>query len=141
MHGIRIGLVVALVGIAGTFAVGTAGANNVARVGSPITLGNCVAAPCASTYPAGMAFHVAHGFAGPDASREALLDPGTRFELTIDGERIPSAVDLELNGEWPQKTNVSNVRHGLSGVHTLVGQWYAAGVLVQTGTRTVTFTP
>ena len=137
MHSIRIVLVAALMGIATALAVGPAAANNVPRSGSPITLGNCVATPCVSTYPAAEPFHVAHGFV--DAPREFLLNPGTRFELSVDGERAHSTVDLEL--DQPSKLNVSNFPVGLTGVHTLVGSWYVEGVLVQTGTRIVTFTP
>src|SRR5262245_30461352 len=95
MHRIRIGVVAALAVIAGALVVGTAAANNVPRTGSQITLGDCVAAPCASTFPAGEPFFVAHGFV--NEPRAFLVNPQTRFELYVDGNRAHSAVDLQLN--------------------------------------------
>src|SRR5262245_6117630 len=139
MQRTNIGVAAAIVAIAGALVVGTAAANNVLRTGPPITLGTCIVTPCESTYPAGEPFHVAHGFVNDP--RDILLNPQTRFELFVDGERKHSSVDLELNADEPSKLNVSNFRDGLTGVHTLVGRWYREGVLVQTGTRTVTFTP
>ena len=77
---------------------------------------------------------------GTDADLTVLLDPQTRFELTVDGQAVPSALDLDVVGEPASKRYVTNFRFGMTGVHTLVGCWYAEGVLVQCGTRTITFT-
>ena len=128
MHRTKIGVAAALVAIAGALSVGTAAANNVPRIGPAITLGNCVAAPCVSTFPAREPFHVAHGFV--NEPRALLLDSQTRVELFVDGERAQSTLDLELNADEPSRLNVTNFRDGMTGVHTLVGEWYAEGVRV-----------
>ena len=138
MYGLR-GLTIAAAAL--VFAA-VAVAAPIPTTGAPITLGQCVASPCVSTYPAGEAFFLRHGFItdGTDADRSALLDPQTRFELTVDGHAVPSALELDVVGDPASKRYVTNFRFGMTGVHTLVGCWYAEGVLVQCGTRTITFT-
>ena len=140
MYGLRGVIAAALVFAA--CAVGLASAAPIPTTGTPITLGQCIAAPCVSTYPAGEPFFVRHGFItdGTDADLAFLLDPQTRFELTVDGQAVPSALDLDVVGNPASKRYVTNFRFGMTGVHTLVGCWYAEGFLVQCGTRTITFT-
>ena len=141
MYGLR-GVTIAAAAFALAAVVGPAGAASIPTAGAPITLGQCVASPCVSTYPAGEAFFVRHGFItdGNDADLAFLLDPQTRFELTVDGQAVPSALELDVVGDPASKLHVTNFRFGMTGVHTLVGCWYAEGVLVQCGTRTITFT-
>lgn len=141
MYGLR-GVTIAAAALAfAAVAVGFAGASPIPTTGAPLTLGQCVATPCISTYPAGEAFFVKHGFTtdGADADLAFLLDPQTRFELTLDGQPVRSALELDVVSEPAAKLYVTNFRFGLTGVHTLVGCWYAEGVLVQCGTRTITF--
>jgi hypothetical protein len=139
MHGFKIAALAALVL---AFAAAPAGATGIPTTGTPITLGNCVASPCASTYPAGEPFFVRHGFItdGTEADLRFLLDPQTRFELTVDGQLAPSALELDLDGDPPSKRYITNFRFGMTGVHTFVGCWYSEGALVYCGTRTITFT-
>ena len=140
MHGFRIGSIVALVLAALTLARGASA--DVPTTGERINLIVCVAAPCESTYPAGQPFFVRHGFGsdGSEQDADALLDPKTRFELTVDGKTVPQILDLDLVSDLPSQRYVSNFRFGLTGVHTFVGCWYAEGTLVFCGTRTITFT-
>jgi hypothetical protein len=139
MHGFKIAALGALVL---AFAAAPAGATDVPTTGTPITLGTCVASPCVSTYPAGEPFFVRHGFItdGTEEDFRVLLDPQTRFELTVDGQAVPATLDLDVNGSPPSKRYLTNFRFGLTGVHTLVGCWYSEGTLVYCGTRTITFT-
>jgi hypothetical protein len=60
--------------------------------------------------------------------------------LTVDGEPVPSILDLDLVSAETSKRFITNFRFGLTGVHTLVGCWYVDGALLYCGTRTVTFT-
>ena len=138
MHRTKIGVAAALMTVVVALAVGSAGAT-IPTTGSAITLNDCVASPCASTFPAGEPFWIGHGFT--NESREFLVNPSTRFELEVDGEQAHSIVALDLIEPETGKLNVSNFRTGMAGVHTFVGCWYGEDVLVFCGTRTVTFTP
>ena len=141
MHGFRIATITAALVVAAVFVV-SAAAHGIPTTGTQITLGNCVAAPCGSTYPAGEPFFVKHGFItnGTEEVRRSLLDPETRFELTVDGQRVPAALDLDLNADPPSKLYITNFQFGMTGTHTLEGCWYGDGVLLYCGTRTITFT-
>lgn len=140
MQGFRIGVIGAVVLVVAALA-GSASANHVPTTGSPIVLGVCVASPCVSTFPAGEPFFVRHGFVADGTSEDssALLDPQTRFDLTVDGEQVRSIIDLDWTAAHPSKRYVTNFRFGLTGVHTFVGCWYSEGTLMYCGTRTVTF--
>ena len=141
MHGVRIATTAAAFVVAAVFAV-SAGAHGIPTTGDQITLGNCVASPCTSTYAANEPFFVRQGFVtnGTDEDRRSLLDPRTRFELTVDGERVPAALDLDLNADPPSKLYITNFRFGMTGTHTLEGCWYSDGELQFCGTRSITFT-
>jgi hypothetical protein len=142
MHGFRIGTIVAAALVTAALAAGSASANQVPTAGSQIVLGVCVASPCASSFPAGEPFFIRHGFVS-DTTREdssVLLDPQTRFELTVDGQAVQSILDLDWTQDHPSKLYVSNFRMGMTGVHTFVGCWYVKSTLQYCGTRTVTFT-
>lgn len=94
-----------------------------------------------ATFAADSPFHVDHGWIC-DTPPSACLDPGTRFELLVDGQDVPSAHDLEYD---PKATSVSefdlsNFRFGLpAGTHVLEGRWYLDGVLSLDLTATITF--
>jgi hypothetical protein len=139
MHGLRIGAVatVALAFACAALAV-PAGATGVPTTGTRVTLGQCVATPCESTLPAREPFFIEHGFV--DSSRDVLVNPRTRFELSVDGALVPATVVLDLTGAEPSKLYLTNFRFGLTGVHTFVGCWYADGALLFCGTRTIAFT-
>jgi hypothetical protein len=116
---------------------GTAAANSVPYFETNFGLAPCVAAPCYSTLPANEPFSVRGGFAGEP--RADLVNPQHRFELTVDGVPQQGITDLDLSEGT--KWSVYNFRQGMTGVHTFVGSWYGTdGSLVQSGTRTVTFT-
>ena len=142
MYGLRIATITALALVCAAFVVAPAGAMRIPTTGTRILLGQCVVSPCVSTYPAGEPFYVSHGFItdGSEVQLSQLLDPGTRFELTVDGQPVASALDLDVTADPPSKAYVTNFRFGLAGVHTLVGCWYAQGVLQYCGTRVITFT-
>jgi hypothetical protein len=141
MYGLRIATIAALAVVAAALGAVPAGAAGIPTTGTQIALGQCVAAPCVSTYPAGEPFFVEHGFIqDPGTDVSDLLDPRTRFELTVDGHAVPAALELDVAGSPVSKLYLTNFRFGMSGVHTLVGCWYAAGVLQYCGTRTITFT-
>ena len=142
MHGLRIGPVSVLAAAVAAVAVGSASAAAIPTTGAQVTLGNCVASPCVSTYPAGEPFFIRHGFVGDgtDEDLRILLDPQTRFELTVDGQPAPAILALDPNGDPPSKRYITNFRFGMTGVHTFVGCWYAQGAVQFCGTRTVTFT-
>jgi hypothetical protein len=138
MHGLRIAAVAAVLLVCGALAAATAGATSVPPTGTRVTLGQCVATPCESTLPAGEPFFIEHGFV--DSSRDVLVNPRTRFELSVDGAPVRATVVLDLTGAEPSKLYVTNFRFGMTGVHTFVGCWYADGALLFCGTRTITFT-
>ena len=142
MHGLRIGVISVLAAAVAASAVGSANAHGIPTTGTQTTLGDCVASPCESNYPAGDPFFIRHGFItnGTEEDLHVLLDPQTRFELTVDGRPVPAALALDVNSDPPSKLYVSNFGFGMTGVHTFVGCWYAEGALQYCGTRTITFT-
>lgn len=124
-----------------------ASANNVPRTGDRIGLlcvylGTC---PAEQSYAADTPLHVAHGWSDFTDNWRAIVDHDSRFELLIDGKRVPMATDLELglgrNPESVSKTNVANMRHGLpAGTYAFVGRWYGPdGNLSFEAVKTVTF--
>jgi hypothetical protein len=137
MHGLRTGAVVAIALACAVLAT-PAGATAVPNTGTRVTLGQCVASPCESTLPAGEPFFIEHGFVG--STREELVNPRTRFELSVDGARVPATLVLDLTSGEPSKLYLTNFRFGMTGVHTFVGCWYADGDLLFCGTRTIAFT-
>jgi len=119
-------------------AAAPAGANAVPTTGTRILLGlPCSITACVSTFPASEPFYIASGFV--NEPRDVLVDPSTRFELSVDGEPVLSIVDLDLTAAEPSKFNLSNFRFGMIGVHVFVGCWYYEGRLVACAQRTVTF--
>jgi hypothetical protein len=138
MRRIRIYLVVVTALAVSAFTAIPAGANSIPTTGSPLRVGlPCVGTPCTSTLPANEPFFVSHGFV--NEAKEALVSPETRYELSVDGDPVPSTVDLELSGEASSKLNVSNFRFGMTGTHVFVGCWYFEGVFLYCAQNTVTF--
>jgi hypothetical protein len=127
---------------AAAIGTGSALAGNVPRTGERLSF-TCaiIGVPCAETsLPANEPFFVAHGFNIIDITREELLDPDLRFELSVDGEPRQGVLDLDLVAEVPGKSHVFNFRSGLTGTHTITACWYGAdGSLLFCGTRVVHF--
>jgi hypothetical protein len=124
------------------FTAGTSRAGNVPRMGDQrvglLQCANGVPGACDDlTLTAGEAFHIAHGFVvEPWAD---LVNPLHRFELTIDGEQVHGAIDLDK--ATLEKWYVFNFPQGMTGTHTFTGCWYATdgSLAVPCGTRVVHF--
>jgi len=124
--------VVALTLVTAVFALaGSALATHLPTTGTPIRLLNPAATP--TTFAAGTPFFVRHGWVCPPEDRAICLDPRTEFRLYVDGQRMPSALDLELNltcppvlppsSECTGKGNLTNFRFGLpAGSHSFRGE-------------------
>lgn len=136
MHRNALFVIVAAVVLAG-FTATTASSGNVPTVGD--SLGILCVPNCTAAVPkAGDPFHVAHGFSGEP--RADLLNPAHRFELTVDGEQMQGAIDLDLHSDPSSKRYVFNFRDGMTGTHEFVGCWYRTdSALDFCKTRTVTF--
>ena len=117
-----------------------AAAGNVPRTGDQkVGLVGCAyfGGPCGDLYLRGNeAFYVAHGFSGE--SKADLLNPRHRFELSVDGNPIQGALDLDLS--VLSKVYVFNFRFGLTGNHSFTGCWYKTdGAVDACATRVVHF--
>jgi hypothetical protein len=140
----RIRHTVAWLAVVATVAIGatTAAAGNAPRTGERLNFGCAIiGTPCTdASLPANEPFFVAHGHNIVDITKEDLLDPDLRFELSVDGEQAQGVLDLDLNAEVPTKTYVFNFRFGMTGTHTFTGCWYGTdGSLLFCGTRVVHF--
>jgi hypothetical protein len=132
--------VLALAAVVAAVAAVPATAGTIPTTGSAIRVGiPCSATPCVSTYPAGEPFFIRHGWV--DQSVEQLLDPGTRYDLWVDGVFVPSATQLDVVGDEVSKLDVRNFRFGMTGTHVFVGCWYLEGELQLCAQNTVTFVP
>ena len=127
---------------------GSALATHIPTTGTPIRLLNQAATP--TTFAANTPFFVRHGWGCLPRERALCLDPTSEFRLYIDGNRMRSALDLELNlacpaGTTPSdecivKVNVTNVRFGLpAGSHAFRGEWWASGQLMIVREATIEF--
>jgi hypothetical protein len=140
----RLRRTVAWLGVLAAVAIGagSAAAGEVPRTGERLNF-TCaiIGVPCAETsLPAAEPFHVRHGHNIIGLTKDELLDPRLRFELSVDGEAIQGALDLDLVAEVPSKTYVFNFRDGMTGTHTFTGCWYRSdGLLDFCGTRVVHF--
>jgi hypothetical protein len=131
--------VLALAVVVAAVAVVPAAAGTIPTTGSAIRVGiPCSATPCSTTYPADTPFFVRHGWVGEPVDQ--LLDPGTRYDLSVDGVLVPSATQVDVVGDETAKYAVRNFRFGMSGVHVFVGCWYLEGALQLCAQNTVTFT-
>ena len=135
----------AVAAIAMSVVAGPAGAGDIPRTGDRVGILCVWAGACAATFThdADAPFYIAHGFC--DEPRATLLNGRTRFVLTVDGEVVPSIVDItQDHGTILCKTNLSNFAKGLpAGIHVFEGRWYRFGELdtnVGVVTRVGTFT-
>ena len=139
----RLGVVICtLVAAAGLYASALS-AGNVPRMGDQrVGIFACAyPGPCAPiTLEADEAFHVAHGMG--DESWNDLLNPLTRFELTVDGVQVHGAIDLDKGDpdSLSSKVFVFNFPQGMTGTHSFTGCWYRPAGLDACGTRIVNFT-
>ena len=95
-------------------------------------------------YPAGTAFRIGYGFtldAGDSETAKRGLGDDTRFELEVDGSRVPMRTDLQLEDAVPvRKTDIADFPSGLpAGWHDFAGRWYDAGKLVLSSRTTIEF--
>jgi hypothetical protein len=92
-------------------------------------------------YPASTPFWVGYGFAAEPGSEPDLGEPGTRFELDVDGGPVAMLTDLHLDAGLPvRKTNVAEFADGLpAGWHDFTGRWYDAGRLTLSSRTTIQF--
>lgn len=123
-------------------------ATHLPTTGTPIRLLNPAATP--TTFGAKTPFFVRHGWICLPEERTICLDPSTEFRLYVDGQRMPSALDLELNSACPpgtspsdecvDKRNLTNFRSGLpAGSHAFRGEWWQSGQLVIVREATIDF--
>lgn len=123
-------------------------ATHLPTTGTPIRLLNQAATP--TTFQADTPFFVRHGWVCLPEERAFCLEPTTEFRLYVDGQRMPSALDLELNlacpvGTTPSdectgKGNLTNFRAGLpAGSHAFRGEWWLSGELVIVREATIEF--
>jgi len=132
-------LVAAVAVVAAALALaGSALATHLPTTGAPIRLLNQAATP--TTFPANTPFFVRHGWICTPDEGTLCLDPATAFRLYVDGQRMPSALDLELNqtcppvvppsGECTSRRYLTNFRFGLPpGPHAFRGEWWLNGTL------------
>jgi hypothetical protein len=92
-------------------------------------------------YPADTQFWVGYGFAAEPGSEPDLEEPGTRFELDVDGEPVAMLTDLHSDDGLPvRKTNVAEFPDGLPvGWHDFTGRWYDGGRLILSSRTTIQF--
>jgi hypothetical protein len=92
-------------------------------------------------YAADTPFWVGYGFAAEAGSERALEEPGTRFELDVDGESVAMLTDLHADaGRLIRKTNVAEFPNGLpAGWHDFSGRWYDGGRLILSSRTAIQF--
>ena len=92
-------------------------------------------------YPADTPFWVGYGFAAEPGSEPDLEQPGTRFELDVDGEPVSMRTDLHSDAGLPvRKTDVAEFAAGLSaGWHDFSGRWYDGGRLILSSRAAIQF--
>jgi hypothetical protein len=80
---------------------------------------------------------IAHGFSGEPWAD--LVDPLHRFELSIDGQQVHGAIDLDR--VILEKWYVFNFPQAMAGTRTFTGCWYATDGSLEFpyGTRVVHF--
>ena len=98
-----------------------------------------------AVFPADAPFWIGYGFVrdpgDPGGESLGALDEETRFELEVDGESVPVATDLKIEGgRTVSKLSVANFGSGLpAGWHRFEGRWYDGGTLVLTSDRSIQF--
>ena len=99
----------------------------------------------ATVYPADTSFWIGHGWCATNAAdAKRYRRHATRFELFIDGSRVPLATDMCRNDGacLVSKINFHNFRVGSPvGTHVFTGVWYLDGEVFTSGELEVTFGP
>lgn len=92
-------------------------------------------------YPADTLFWVGYGFAAEPGSEPDLEQPGTRFELDVDGVSVAMLTALDSDGGLPvRKTDVAEFPTGLpAGWHDFSGRWYDGGRLILSSRAAIQF--
>jgi hypothetical protein len=92
-------------------------------------------------YPADTPFWVGYGFAAEPGCEPDLEQPGTRFELEVDGEPVTMHTDLHSDaGLAVRKTDVAEFAAGLpAGWHDFSGRWYDSGRLILSSRTAIQF--
>jgi hypothetical protein len=92
-------------------------------------------------YSADTPFWVGYGFAAEPGSEPDLEQPGTRFELDVDGVPVTMLTDLDSDAGLPiRKTNVAEFPVGLpAGWHDFSGRWYDGGRLILSSRTAIQF--
>lgn len=96
-----------------------------------------------AVFPASAPFWIGSAFVpDPGDSAADALAPETRFELEIDGKRVPLATEVDVeSGRTVQKLSIAVFDVGLpAGWHRFAGRWYVAGKLVLSNDRSIEFT-
>jgi len=92
--------------------------------------------PTPTMFPAGSPFWIGYGFVPTpgdlDGEEPGFLTRDTRFELDVDGDRVPVATDFETADATPvRKTDFVDFPGGLpAGWHEFAGRWYESGALI-----------
>jgi hypothetical protein len=92
-------------------------------------------------YPAGTPFWVGYGFSAEPGSEPHIEEPGTRFELDVDGEPVTMLTDVHTDAGRPvRKTNVAEFPDGLpAGWHDFTGRGYDGGRLILSSRAAIQF--
>ena len=92
-------------------------------------------------HPANTPFWVGYGFMVEPGSRASLDEPGTRFELDVDGRPVSMRTELHSDAGTPvRKTDVAEFPDGLpAGWHDFAGRWYDGGRLILSSRVAVQF--
>jgi len=92
-------------------------------------------------YSADTPFWVGYGFAAEPGSEPDLEQPGTRFELDVDGVPVTMLTDLLSDAGLPvRKTDVAEFPAGLpAGWHDFSGRWYDGGRLILSSRSAIQF--
>jgi hypothetical protein len=128
--------------------VAAASAYHVPTTGTQIRLLDTGATP--TTFSANAPFFVRHGWTCLPEEKSNCLDGKSEFRLYIDGQRMRSALDLELNlpcpvgvtpeNECSSRLNVTDVWGGLpAGAHAFRGEWWLNGELNTVREATIDF--
>ena len=115
----------------------TGSPDRASRSGTPISLFD----PPAS-FPAGVPFHIAHGFGAEGASDTSISNMDAHgFELFVDGAQIFALREATLVGDrWVQLQWVFDFPEGLDvGAHTFRGVWIAPDSDDRMEERTIVF--
>lgn len=95
--------------------------------------------------PAGAPFWIGYGFvatpAGDSGDEPGGLGDDTHFDLDVDGNRVPTLCDVQLDREKAvRKTDVADFASGLPpGWHCFVGRWYDGGKLILSSRAAIEF--